>query len=128
MYRTSGGRIGKAYERYAYSFLHLSSLSDRVYPLSHHQRIHHLLETSPFRFWARSWVLVRYGKPHGSTIPFCLGRTSSDPGTGSLLIDLLFRSLIKALKANPSPQLQYWIILCFWEMSFEQYVAEAADK
>ncbi|KAJ9093252.1 hypothetical protein QFC20_007170 [Naganishia adeliensis] len=42
--------------------------------------------------------------------------------------DSLLSGLIKALKANPSPQLQYWIILCFWEMSFEQYVAEAADK
>ncbi|KAJ9122976.1 hypothetical protein QFC24_004014 [Naganishia onofrii] len=40
----------------------------------------------------------------------------------------LLSGLIKALKANPSPQLQYWIILCFWQLSFEQYVAEEADK
>ncbi|GHJ88819.1 hypothetical protein NliqN6_5221 [Naganishia liquefaciens] len=35
---------------------------------------------------------------------------------------------IKVLKSNPSPQLQYWIILCFWELSFEPYVADSIDK
>ncbi|KAJ9110092.1 hypothetical protein QFC19_001763 [Naganishia cerealis] len=40
----------------------------------------------------------------------------------------LLSGLIKALKANPSPQLQYWIILCFWELSFETYVSEEADN
>lgn len=43
----------------------------------------------------------------------------------------LLSGLIKALKTagpNPSPQLQYWVILCFWELSYEEYVAEALDK
>ncbi|KAJ9119143.1 hypothetical protein QFC22_003634 [Naganishia vaughanmartiniae] len=40
----------------------------------------------------------------------------------------LLSGLIKALKANPSPQLQYWIIICFWQLSFEIYAAEELDK
>jgi V-type H+-transporting ATPase subunit H len=35
---------------------------------------------------------------------------------------------VKALKANPQPQVQYWAISCFWQLSYEQYVAESIDK
>jgi hypothetical protein len=41
---------------------------------------------------------------------------------------VVWDSLVKALKSNPTPQLQYWIIVCFWELSYEDEVARGADK
>jgi V-type H+-transporting ATPase subunit H len=35
---------------------------------------------------------------------------------------------MKALKANPQPQIQYWVISCFWQLSYEQYVTDSVDK
>lgn len=45
--------------------------------------------------------------------------------------DSILPSLLRALESagpNPSPQLQYWILFCFWELSFESHVAEGAEK
>lgn len=42
--------------------------------------------------------------------------------------DSILSSLIKQLKAGPEPQMQYWIVACFWQLSYEPEVAEGLDK
>lgn len=45
--------------------------------------------------------------------------------------ETILPALLRALESagpNPSPQLQYWIMFCFWELSFEGYVAEGIEK
>ncbi len=56
-------------------------------------------------------------------VPSC-----QDLGLGCSCFDIWLYSLVKALKANPSPQVQYWAIFCFWELSYEDFVAETVDK
>lgn len=73
--------------------------------------------------------------PFGNTIRSCLGelvvfihKMWSSSLLNKISIAVVWDSLIKALKSNPTPQLQYWIIVCFWELSYEDEVAKGADK